>query len=243
MIVLYPDVWFETTGVGSGFKLIESVDCCKIASGKYSVVAQPAFSRFEVLRLTQPLSPNQILKSIEGHIALKYPGLVEFIPLFILFRPFPRFSSWLVKLLSHEDGDVGGYCSQIISEILSDIYGGHAGKCANHVSPGGYRARLLSRSDTISIVHVGAYPRANWVQSPQLRRIYSNLLAVTSKLKAYQYPHNREAFTKALGDTFSQMGIKHSPANYGISSIKLRQILTRPHFFRIHELIWPKIYT
>ena len=51
----------------------------------------------------------------------------------------------------------------------------------------------------------------DWKRSDQLQNIYNNFLAVTAKLKAYQYPRDRASFDRALANTFSQLGISDDP--------------------------------
>jgi hypothetical protein len=243
MIAVYPDIWFETSGAGSGFKLIENVNCFEVKTGKYAVLADLPYVKLDVLRLATPLLPSQILDSIHRHIALRYPSLIEFIPLFFLLRPFPALSRRLVSLLSGKSADVGSYCSQMISQMLRDLYGASVGGPDDHISPGTLRKRLLKSGTATKVSCFSAEPHDNWTKSDQLENIYRNLLAVTSRLRAYQCPHNRDSFWIALAATFKQQGINEDPKKYAIRAEDVRRILTTPAFFRLHEQVWLGKYT
>lgn len=243
MIVLYPDLWFETDGAGSGFKLIETVECFETTEGKYAIHAELSRMNVDVLRPVASVSPRKILDSIRPNIALRYPNIVQFIPLLFFLWPFPKFSTGLVRRLASKPEDAGGYCSQMVCMMLREIYGVSVGGPDDHISPGTLRRRLLKSGETTRVKCIAPTPAESWRDSPKLQSIYSNLIKVTSKLRAYQYPHRRESFTAALAETFNSEGIASNPNDYGIHVGSLRRILTNPEYFKLHECVWHKKYT
>lgn len=243
MIVVYPDIWFETDGAGSGFKLIEHVTCFEVRAGNYAILADLPYVRMDILRPATSVSSSRILASVQSHIALRYPDMIQFIPLFLPLRPFPKFSRGLVSLLSRKSEDVGGYCSQMVSQILRDLFGLSVGGQDDHISPGMLRRRLLRSCGATRVGCSVVEIPDDWKRSSQLAGIYDNLLRVTSKLKAYQYPHNRASFEGALAETFKAEGIDDDPKQFSVSAPSLRSTLTKPDFFRMHEWMWSTKYT
>ena len=242
MIVLYPDVWFETTGAGAGFKLIEKVECYEVGTNKYAIVTDLAGMSLEVWRPKTPPPPSQILSAIQEHITLRYPNFLQFVPLIIILRPFPRVARALVRIFSGETEDVGGYCSQLVSRMLKQLYGIAVGGPDDHISPGMLRKRLL-KCGASKVNCLASEALQQQKKSERLAEIYASLLRVTAKLRGYQYPHDRASFEAALAETFQQLKINEEPKNFGAKTDSLRHTLTRPRFFRLHELVWPSKYT
>jgi hypothetical protein len=191
----------------------------------------------------KPPSPIDVLTSAETHIALRYPGWPEFIPLFLPLQPFPGFSRRLVRLFTPKSADVGGYCSQMVSQMLRALYGVSVGTLDDHVSPGRLRRRLLKTADVTAVNCFAPSCVETWEKSDKLAKIYDDLSAVTSKLKAYQYPHNRDSFVQALAQTFQQEAINSDPNAFAITHENLKRTLTKPQFFLLHEVVWSSKYT
>lgn len=245
MIVVYPDVWFETDGAGSGFKLIEDVQCFTTQIGHCAIVAHLQYVKMDVLRPNKSVTASNILQVIQHHIALKYPSPFQFIPLLLPLQCFPRAAKWLMYFLSRGKSDAGGYCSQMISQILRGLYGLSVGGRDDHISPGMLRRRLL-KSGSATNVDCSVVLSANsqgWAESISLQKSYAFLLTVTSKLREYQYPHDKVSIWRALANTFASSGIIANPKNFAISAQSLRVTLTRPQFFRMHDWFWPNKYS
>ncbi len=243
MIVVYPDVWFETDGAGSGFKIIEDVKCFDTMTGGHSIISDLNYTKIEILRPKSAITPNQILGELQNHIALTYPNFIQFLPLFLPIQPFPNFAKRLVSFLSKSSENGGGYCSQMISQILRNLYGISVGGQDDHISPGMLRRRLLESACASSIDCFKYHIPETWMQSDGLDKIYRSLLKVTSKLRAYQYPHDRASFEEALASTFKELRINDEPSKFSVRPDLLRKTLTRTEFFRLHEKIWKCKYT
>jgi hypothetical protein len=243
MIVVYPDVWFETDGAGSGFKLIEDVSCFEIQTDSYAILADLPYKKLSVVRVggSAP-SPDRVLEVVRDHIALAYPGWVEFIPLFLPLRPFPRIRHWLMASLSRQsEEEFGGYCSQMVSQMLRDLYGSTVGSQDDHVSPGTLRRRILkSGAEEVDCFRTDNF---SWKRSDRLKHVYDNLLKVTKKLKGYQYPRDRDSFEAALAETFQELGIEDDPRRFSPAVDQLKAMLTKPNFFRMHAIVWPRYFS
>jgi len=243
MIVVYPDVWFETDGAGSGFRIIEDAEYFEIKKDTYAILADLPCLKLDVLRPVVNPSPVRVLSAIRERIALRYPGLIEFLPLVFFLQPFPKFSRGLVRSLSPKSDDVGGYCSQMISQILRDLYGVSVGGPDDHISPGTLRRRLIKAGAVTRVSSIASEPADTWTECKQLAMIYRDLTKVTRKLMAYQYPHREGSFHEALNDTFESMAIWDDPKRYAIRTEDLKRMLTDAKFFSVHEMVWPGKYT
>jgi hypothetical protein len=243
MIVVYPDVWFETDGAGSGFKIIDNIKSFDKNDGKYAIVFESSYKKIDILRPAKSIKSDKILEEIKNHIALTYPNIIQFLPLFFPLRYFPNFSGRLVSCFSAQSKNGGGYCSQMVSQILRNLYGISLGGQHDHISPGMLRRQLLRSCSATSVDCFKREIPEAWKPSDKLDGIYRNLLTVTSKLKAYQYPHDRASFEKALGDTFKEVGIGDDPKKFEVPVERLRATLTNQKFFRMHEEIWAGKYT
>ena len=126
---------------------------------------------------------------------------------------------------------------------MRELYGISIGGPDDHISPGRLRARLVKAGDATPVNCIASKPVGSWIESKQLASIYRDLINVTTKLRAYQYPHREGSFTDALADTFTKEGIAKEPKNYAIHTRDLRRVLTEPGFFRVHEFVWPSKYT
>lgn len=243
MLVVYPDVWFETDGAGSGFKRIENVKAYGNLTGHCEIIAELPYLKFDVLRLDNPPTTAQILASISNHIAFRYPELVEFLPLMIGLRRFPRLAEKLVgKLVKERPFDTGSYCSQLVFKILEETIKLPINSSNGHISPGSLR-RTLYKENFITTVNCkvkNTPPVAK--RNQKLEHNYENLLKVTGKLKAFQYPHNRQSFDEALTETFTKMGLSLEPSHFSISAKHLRTIITCAKYFRMHDLFWASRY-
>jgi len=74
IIVLYPDVWFETTMGGSGFNHI-GAQAGTTTTGEPVLIADVDCFRLTVLRLAAAPAATAVLSAIAGKIALEYPRL------------------------------------------------------------------------------------------------------------------------------------------------------------------------
>ena len=243
MIVVYPDVWFETDGAGSGFKSIDEIACFDTMTGRYSIISDLNYRTIEILRPKLSINSDQILKEIQNHIALTYPNLIQFLPLFLPLRPFPNFAKRLVSFLSKSSENRGGYCSQMISQILRNLYGISVGGQDDHISPGMLRRRLLKSACATTVDCFEDHIPDSWMPYEKFDKIYGNLLTVTSKLRAYQYPQDKDSFSRALAVTFEETGIVDDPSRYSVPRDSLTKTLTNPQFFRMHENFWSARYT
>ncbi len=243
MLVVYPDVWFETDGAGSGFKRIENVKAYGQLTGGCTIIADLPYLKFDVLRLPNPPTSSQILTSISKHIAFRYPELFEFLPLMIGLRSFPRLAERLVgELLKKRPFGTGSYCSQLVFKILDETIGLPFGLPNGHISPGSLRRSLYRRPSITSVNCKVKNTLSLGTRNDQLEFKYANLLKVTGKLQGFQYPHNRGSFDKALAETFSEMHLPLDPALFSISADQLRTIITRPQYFGVHDVFWPTRY-
>jgi thiamine pyrophosphokinase len=64
IIVLYPDVWFQTDGAGAGFLLIHDVHPVTTPTEQLKILAQVPGWQFSVLRPNASPLPQAILKAI-----------------------------------------------------------------------------------------------------------------------------------------------------------------------------------
>jgi hypothetical protein len=189
MLVLYPDVWFETDGAGSGFKRIENVQAYGGLTGPKAIVADLPYINFDILRLPKPPSSSKILGSIRNHIAFRYPEPPEFLPLMVALRSYPRLAEKLVSAITKERPyQTGSYCSQLVFKVLDETIGLSTFRTSGHISPGSLR-RTLYRQHSVSRVDCRVKNASSLgARNSQLEHRYLNLLKVTVKLRSYQYP-------------------------------------------------------
>lgn len=242
MLVLYPDVWFETDGAGSGFKQIENIKAYGDYPRPYEIIAELPYVKFDVLRLPNPPSLPQLLGSINEHIAFRYPSWAEFLPLMVGFNYFPRQAEALVRAITkNRSYTTGSYCSQLVFKVLDDPIGLPASRKDGHISPGSLR-RALYRIPSVKKVDCSVQTASIRQHNAQLERQYLNLLKVTGKLRSYQYPHDRKSQEAALAQTFADMGLPLNPNSFSIMDSQLRPIISRPRYFRLHDIFWPPRY-
>jgi hypothetical protein len=243
MLVLYPDVWFETDGAGSGFKLIENVKAYGSLIGPCTIAVDMPYIKFDVLRFSDPLSPSQLLASINKHIAFRYPDWVEFLPLMIGLSSYPHVAERMVSAFTKERRyPTGSYCSQLVFKVLDETIGLPEFRSNGHISPGSLR-RALYRKQLAERVDCRVQTASSLGdRNDQLEHKYSNLLKVTGKLRSYQYPHDSRSFDEALARTFEEMELPLDPAPFSIIDSQLRTIITRPKYFAVHDIFWPPRY-
>ena len=243
MIVLYPDIWFETDGAGSGFKVIEDVRAYTGDDGSCSIIADLPYIKFDVFRLPTAPPPDRILSSVARHIARRYPEPLEFLPLLVGLNRFPRFAERLVqKLGSHRAQETGSYCSQLVFKILDETVGLNTYRYNGHISPGRLRKSLIRR-DGVTAIDVPTHASsATGGRDEVLEHKYSRLALVTNKLASFQYPHDRASQQAALKRTLEETGIPLDPSWVFADADALRAIITRPRYFRLHEIFWPSRY-
>lgn len=243
MLVLYPDLWFETDGAGSGFKQIENVKAYGGLTGPPTIVADLPYINFDVLRLPNPPSPSQLLTSIKRHIAFRYPEPLEFLPLVVGLRSFPRLAEKLVSTLRRgKSYQTGSYCSQLVFKVLDETTVLPTFRTNGHISPGSLRRALCQQYSVARVDCRVTTTSSLGARNTQAEHGYSNLLKVTGKLRSYQYPHNRRSFDEALARTLHEMGLPLDPTLFSIMDDQLRAIITRPRYFELHDKVWPGLY-
>lgn len=244
LVVVYPDVWWETDGRGAGYRVIENPRAFMEPAGKPIFVAAFRYASFRVIRLANPPSLNALLGSIGPNICLEYPSTIEFLPLAIGFRRFPQWTAAVVRKRSARSGRPPGmYCSQLVLRTLQGILAPVAAlPPTDHITP----SRLFSLLERHGTDVTGAVLYRKHVpqhSDPVLAKKFSHLTRVARRLADFQYPHSKSEWSAAIERLFQRLGISYNPAGYAPHLATLQGVLSSTRHFRLHALFWPNYYT
>ena len=71
LVVVYPDVWWETDGRGAGYRVLEKPRAFSGRSGKPAFVVPFRYAAFRIIRLHMPPTANSLLASTGPNICLE----------------------------------------------------------------------------------------------------------------------------------------------------------------------------
>ena len=246
-IVIYPDLWFETNGSGSGFTSFHDLkETC--ISGTTHIVSQypPNTSdrhgsvTVRRLRNTTPSVAN-ILKAITPNIALEYPCLKYFLPLIAVVGETPLVRYIIENHRRQTGAPQTPYCSQLVFRILRSLYPINSRRQDDHISPN--RLYRILTNDTTQIHTILA---ADGIKLHELHpKTLSSINTVQNLFSDFQRPHNEEAWNNNLIRIAGRNSIPpNSLPNLITASVlsTIQGILTNPRHFRLHECFWKHRY-
>jgi hypothetical protein len=200
VVVVYPDIWFETDGRGSGYRVYANPRAFYDVNHKETFVVPVTNLRFKARRLTsaQP-NPHDIITAIRRGICLQYPLRVEFLPLAPGFRSFPAFTDRIVELGRIRAGRTASpHCSQLVLSTMQAALPMVAALTHdNHISPGRlYRRVKPHTTDVTSDVLLESPLPLN--DDATLAKKFSSLAKVTERLADFQYPTQHQSQPQRL---------------------------------------------
>lgn len=241
IVVVYPDVWFETDGRGSGYRVLRQVRAFRDSQGEAFVVPVANLKlRVRRLKSKQP-HPHDILTAIRDTIALEYPHPIEFLPLLIGFRCCPAATSNIVKIVRRWRGRrQTPYCSQLILKTMKSFIPDVVALTQEyHISPVQLYRRLGKHTNDITrdVLWSDQLPTND---DRLLLTKFRSLTEVTERLADYQYPHNKEQWDQAIQRLFQRNCLVCNPGHYAANLHQIQSIIADPKKFKVHDHFWCK---
>jgi hypothetical protein len=243
IVVVYPDVWFETDSRGSGYRVIQNTHAFH-ENGVRAFVAPVTNLQFKVRRLNGVTpNPHDILDALRDSIALDYPHPIEMLPVLLGFRSFPTFTSRLVNGVRRRIGRMQTpYCSQLVLQTMQKLVPQVATLThQHHITPAQLYRQL--RPHTSDVTPETLHSRPVPSDDPKLLKLFSNLTAVTQALADFQYPHNEAQWRDAMERLLRNNNMSFDRNKiYAADLSAIQSIVADPKKFRLHDWFWPSHY-
>lgn len=238
-IIIYPDIWYETDGAGSGFRFFTERQETQL-DGETHVVVNPRPGAMTVLRVRgKETTPLELLSAIKPSIALPYPPLIDMLPI-CRFLP-KKMTMFIARTYHNIVGDnQTPYCSQLIFRIICDVYGLNFKLDYDHISPRQLHSLV---QDLCDVVTTNRHIESNRLTT--LGSMNNSLNTVINHLSQYQTPHSKKDWEKAMLELEAREGLdKGELTSSYLDKEKmagLRETLTNPDHFRLHEYFWTQV--